>query len=132
VDIRMQELPFDPAALRDLSDKLLRGHHQNNYGGAVKRLNAIRSQLSVLDFATAPVFQVNGLKREELIATNSMLLHELYFGTLGGRRPDHGAGDDLGTPSQFRQRRPLAFRVRRHGQGPGWWLGLGAADLPAA
>jgi Fe-Mn family superoxide dismutase len=84
VDIRIQELPFDPAALRGLSDKLLRSHHQNNYGGAVKRLNAIRAQLAVLDFATAPGFQVNGLKREELIATNSMLLHELYFGSLGG------------------------------------------------
>lgn len=84
VDIRTQDLPFDPAALRGLSDKLLRSHHQNNYGGAVKRLNAIRTQLSKLDFATAPGFQVNGLKREELIATNSMLLHELYFGSLGG------------------------------------------------
>ena len=31
-----------------------------------------------------PAFQVNGLKREELIATNSMLLHELYFSCLGG------------------------------------------------
>ena len=37
-----------------------------------------------LDFASAPGFQLNGLKREELVATNSMLLHELYFGSLGG------------------------------------------------
>jgi Fe-Mn family superoxide dismutase len=35
-------------------------------------------------FATAPGFQLNGLKREELIAANSMLLHELYFASLGG------------------------------------------------
>jgi len=27
---------------------------------------------------------VNGLKREELIATNSMILHECYFDSLGG------------------------------------------------
>jgi Fe-Mn family superoxide dismutase len=27
---------------------------------------------------------VNGLKREELIAMNSMVLHELYFDGLGG------------------------------------------------
>ena len=84
MDIRIQELPFVPAALRGLSDKLLRSHHQNNYGGAVKRLNTIRAQLSALDFAAAPGFQVNWLNREELIATNSMLLHELYFGSLGG------------------------------------------------
>ena len=29
------------------------------------------------------MFEINGLKREELIATNSMVLHELYFDGLG-------------------------------------------------
>ena len=84
MDARTQTLPFDTAALRGLSVKLLQSHHQNNYGGAVKRLNAIRKQLAATPFATAPGFALNGLKREELIATNSMLLHELYFGSLGG------------------------------------------------
>ena len=84
MDARTQTLPFDTAALRGLSVKLLQIHHQNNYGGAVKRLNAIRKQLAATPFATAPGFALNGLKREELIATNSMLLHELYFGSLGG------------------------------------------------
>ena len=32
---------------------------------------------------TAPAFVVNGLKREELVATNSMILHELFFASLG-------------------------------------------------
>jgi Fe-Mn family superoxide dismutase len=36
-----------------------------------------------MPFATAAGFDLNGLKREELIATNSMLLHELYFDCLG-------------------------------------------------
>ena len=72
------------AGLNGLSERLMTSHYANNYGGAVKRLNAIRARLSDLDFATAPSFQLNGLKREELIATNSMLLHELYFGSLGG------------------------------------------------
>jgi superoxide dismutase, Fe-Mn family len=84
MESRMQELPFSPAALRGLSERLLQSHHQNNYGGAVKRLNAIRNQFAQMDFATAPGFVINGLKREELIATNSMLLHELYFGSIGG------------------------------------------------
>ncbi|MEY8689250.1 MAG: Fe-Mn family superoxide dismutase [Leptothrix sp. (in: b-proteobacteria)] len=88
MNARLQDLPFDPASLHGLSEKLLRSHHQNNYGGAVKRLNAIRAQLSTLDFGTAPGFQLNGLKQEELVATNSMLLHELYFGSMGG----HGQG----------------------------------------
>jgi Fe-Mn family superoxide dismutase len=80
---RIQELPFDPGSLRGLSERLMRSHHQNNYSAAVKRLNAIRAQVGELAFATAPGFQLNGLKREDLIATNSMLLHELYFDCLG-------------------------------------------------
>ena len=81
---RLQDLPFDPASLNRLSPALITSHHQNNYGGAVNRLKAIRKDLAALPFATAPGFQLNGLKREELIATNSMLLHELYFASLGG------------------------------------------------
>ena len=81
---RIQPLPIDPAKLNGLSEKLLVSHHQNNYSGAVKRLNAIRAELATLKFASAPGFQINGLKREELIATNSMLLHELHFACLGG------------------------------------------------
>ena len=77
-----QPLPFDPKAVPGLSEKLLVSHHDNNYVGAVKRLGAIRGEFGKLDPATAPVFTVNGLKREELIAWNSMILHELYFAGL--------------------------------------------------
>jgi Fe-Mn family superoxide dismutase len=84
VNARCLDLPFDPVTLRGLSETLVRSHHQNNYGGAVKRLNAIRTELAAMPFAETPGFVVNGLKREELIATNSMVLHELYFAGLGG------------------------------------------------
>ena len=77
-------LPFAPSALRGLSEQLLQSHHQNNYAGAVKRLQAIRAHLAALDWAATPGFVVNGLKREELVAANSMTLHELYFASLGG------------------------------------------------
>jgi Fe-Mn family superoxide dismutase len=79
----MKPLACNPAALDGLSEKLIRSHYENNYGGAVKRLAAIDAQWRALDVASAPVFVVNGLKREELIATNSMILHELYFDRLG-------------------------------------------------
>ncbi len=79
----MKPLSCDPTRVKGLSEKLIISHYENNYGGAVKRLNVIAAQLSQLDFATAPVFVVNGLKREELVATNSMILHELYFDGLG-------------------------------------------------
>ena len=76
-------LPFDPGSLAGFSDKLLISHHDNNYVGAVKRLGAIETAIAALDPASAPGFALNGLKREELIAWNSMILHELYFANLG-------------------------------------------------
>ena len=78
-----QPLPFDPKALAWLSEKLIVSHHDNNYTGAVKRLGAIQAELAKLDMATAPGFALNGLKREELIAWNSMIIHEVYFAGLG-------------------------------------------------
>jgi Fe-Mn family superoxide dismutase len=72
-----------PDELAGLSERLIASHYENNYGGAVRRLNAISRALAALDPATAPVFAWNGLKREELIAMNSMRLHELYFDGLG-------------------------------------------------
>lgn len=83
VTYQMKSLICDPAKLSGLSEKLIVSHYENNYGGAVKRLNAITAQLATLDVVTAPVFVLNGLKREELIAANSMILHEVYFDSLG-------------------------------------------------
>jgi len=82
-------LPFDPKAIPGFSEKILVSHHDNNYVGAVTRLGAIEAQVAQLDPATSPGFMFNGLKREELIAMNSMILHELYFASLGkgGAKP---------------------------------------------
>ena len=86
---QIKPLSCDTASLQGLSEKLIRSHYDNNYAGAVKRLNAIQTQWQSLDVANAPVFLINGLKREELIATNSMILHELYFDSLGaGHAPE--------------------------------------------
>jgi len=79
-------LPFDPSIVPGLSEKLLVSHHDNNYVGAVKRLGAIREEFAALDPATAPGYRINGLKREELIAWNSMILHEVYFAAFGPDR----------------------------------------------
>jgi Fe-Mn family superoxide dismutase len=76
-------LGFNPAAITGLSEKLIVSHHDNNYVGAVKRLGQISADLATLDPATAPTYRLNGLKREELIAWNSMVLHEVYFSQFG-------------------------------------------------
>ncbi len=70
------------------SAKLLTSHYVNNYGGAVRRLNAIEAKLEKLDLAAEPGFVVNGLAREALIAHNSMVLHEVHFDGLGGGRSE--------------------------------------------
>ncbi len=65
----IKELACDPARIKGMSENLIVSHYENNYGGAVNRLNAITDQLAELDFAKSPGFVINGLKREELIAS---------------------------------------------------------------
>ena len=118
-------LPFDPKAITGLSEKLLISHHDNNYVGAVKRLGAIGEQLASLDLATVPSFTLNGLKREELVAWNSMILHELYFSGLGApTRP----GKTLATAierdfgSEARWHSEFSAMGKALGGGSGWVL----------
>lgn len=118
-------LPFDPKTVPGLSERLLTSHHQNNYGGAVRRLDQIARALAALDPATAPGFQLNGLKREELLAWNSMILHEIYFAGFG--RPDAPAAPlakaierDFG--SHDRWRAGFAAMGKALGGGSGWVL----------
>ena len=62
-----------------LSLRLIESHYENHYGGALRRLDAITAQLESMDFERTPAHVVKGLKREQLIALNSTLLHELCF-----------------------------------------------------
>jgi superoxide dismutase, Fe-Mn family len=79
----MKPLSCNPARIKGMSERLIISHYENNYGGAVKRLNLIEEKLAELDYANAAGFLLNGLKREQLIAMNSMCLHELFFDGLG-------------------------------------------------
>src|SRR5947207_8642640 len=82
--VMVRPLLLKPQWMNGLSERLLVSHYVNNYGGALRRLNAIRACLAKLDWARTPVFEINGLKREELIAAGSVILHEVYFESLGG------------------------------------------------
>ena len=121
----IKKLPFDPAKVKGLSEKLLVSHYENNYSGAVKRLNAITAQLAGLDMASAPVFVVNGLKREELIAANSMIIHELYFDSLAGEGDQTGAladaiNRDFGSLARWKSE--FSATGKALGGGSGWVL----------
>jgi len=118
-------LPFDPKAVPGLSEKLITSHHDNNYVGAVKRLAAIEAQLAGLDPATAPGFVLNGLKRESLMAWNSMTLHELYFaglGTGGASTPSAalGAALERSFGSHARWAAEFSAMGKALGGGSGW------------
>ena len=123
---RIQPLPFDPAQLSGLSEKLLRSHHENNYGGAVKRLNAIRAKLASMDMTSSSGFDINGIKREELIANNSMLLHELHFSSLCAQPQAMAPAMALALAASFgsvqRWRDEFVAMGKALGGGSGWVL----------
>lgn len=86
-------LRFDPAKLTGLSEKLIRSHYDNNYVGSVRTLNMIETRLAAsLSDKEFPAVVYGGLKREEMHRTGSVVLHELYFGALGG---DGAAAGDV-------------------------------------
>jgi superoxide dismutase, Fe-Mn family len=87
----IKPLGCDPARVKGMSERLIVSHYENNYCGAVKRLNLIEERLAELDYAHTAGFLLSGLKREQLIAMNSMILHELFFDGLGDQN-EPGAG----------------------------------------
>ena len=118
-------IPCKPWTLNGLSDRLIVSHYENNYGGAVRRLNAIAAQLADLDFASAPVFVINGLKREELVAANSMILHEIFFASLGSESEPEGElrdalARDFGSIDRWRAE--FSAMGKAQGGGSGWVL----------
>jgi Fe-Mn family superoxide dismutase len=88
--VQPKPLWFDPAKLNGLSEKLIRSHWENNYGGSVKTLNAVKQRLAVaLADKETPPFLYGDLKREHLMRSGSVVMHELYFDNLGGDgKPD--------------------------------------------
>jgi Fe-Mn family superoxide dismutase len=107
-------LPFDASKLKGLSSALIESHWNNNYGGSVKTLNT-------------PPFVYNGLKREHLMRTGSVVLHELYFENLGGNgQADNETRTALAKPFGSFDRWETEFRKIALGLGGGsGWVVLG-------
>ena len=68
---------------------------------------------------------INGLKREELIASNSMILHELFFASLGEERAPAGElrgalERDFGSLDRWRAE--FSAMGKAQGGGSGWVL----------
>jgi Fe-Mn family superoxide dismutase len=121
----MKPLSCDPARIKGMSERLIISHYENNYGGAVKRLNLIDEQLAQLEFDKAAGFLINGLKREQLIAMNSMILHELFFDGLGEQSEPRDALNvtivrDFGSFERWRAE--FVAMGKALGGGSGWVL----------
>ncbi len=122
---QIKPLSCDPARIKGMSEQLIVSHYENNYGGAVKRLNAIEEKLAELDYAKAPVFSINGLKRERLVAMNSMILHEVFFEGLGdqsepGQALREALARDFGSYERWRSE--FIAMGKALGGGSGWVL----------
>jgi Fe-Mn family superoxide dismutase len=117
-------LPFDAAKLAGLSMKLLTLHHDKNYGGAVKKLNLIRSKLPTADASQSGSYwsEFGTLKAGEAAARNSALLHELYFANLvgPGQRPPPGIGQALA--QRFGSVDSAIDRINACGKATGGWV----------
>ena len=115
-----------PWRLNGITPRLIESHYENNYGGALHRLNAVTEELEALDPATTPAHVVSRLKQEEMAALNSTLLHELYFASLGGDGravPEAMAGTlirDFGSVDRWR--REFTALANALATGAGWAL----------
>jgi len=115
-----------PWTLNGITPRLIESHYENNYGGALHRLNAVTEELAALDPATTPAHVVSRLKQEEMAALNSTLLHELYFASLGGDGravPEAMAGAlirDFGSVDRWR--REFTALANALATGAGWVL----------
>jgi Fe-Mn family superoxide dismutase len=82
---QLKPLPFEASSLTGLSERLIESHWSNNYGGSVRALNETNRRLAAaLADRDLPAYTYNDLKREHLMRTGSVILHELYFDNLGG------------------------------------------------
>jgi len=114
-------LAFKAGSLTGISEKMISSHHDKNYAGAVKNLNKVETDIAALKL-DAPAYLVAGLRDKQLTYFNSMVLHEHYFGNLGGNGKRAGAlesrlGSEFGASAWEAQVRATAMGL---GGGSGW------------
>lgn len=115
-----------PWTLNGISARLIESHYENNYGAALNRLNVISEDIEQLDPGKTTDQALVRLKRDQIAALNSTLLHELYFASLGGDGrvvPDAVASaiaKDFGSVDRWR--REFVSMANGLAGGSGWVL----------
>lgn len=124
----LKPLPFDPAKLKGLSERLLKSHWENNYGGSVRALAAVKQRLAAAaSDKDLPAYLYNEIKREHLLRNGSVTLHDFYFGNLGGNG-QAGAAERTRIASAFGSFDAWETEFRRIANGLGGgsgWVVLG-------
>ncbi|NIR87437.1 superoxide dismutase [Candidatus Bathyarchaeota archaeon] len=81
---KVKPLPFAYNALEGISEQQLKYHHDVHYAAYVRNRNKIEDQLTEMrrkgDFPN-----IRGLKLSESHNASGMILHEVYWQTLGGK-----------------------------------------------
>jgi len=84
---KVKPLPFAYNALEGISEQQLKFHHDTHYVAYVNNRNKIEEQLDEMrkkgDFPN-----IRGLKLNESHNASGMILHEIYWDTLGGKGGD--------------------------------------------
>ncbi len=67
-------LPFDPAKLNGISEKLITSHWENNYQAAIKALNIVGEKLAIaLSYKDTPPTLIGDLKRSYIMNCTSTI-----------------------------------------------------------
>ena len=126
MEYRLAPLYCRPWTLLGITPALIESHYENNYGSAVRRLNALSTEIAALDLATTPPDTLGRLKRDQAAMLNSALLHEIYFASLGGdgRTVPHAIGEEMRRSfgSVDRWRREFIALAESVAGGSGWVL----------
>ncbi len=82
----IKPLPFAYNATKGISEQVNKWHHDTHYAGYVNKRNEIELELQKVDRSKAnanwSVFRA--LKERETFNANGQVLHEIYWGVLGG------------------------------------------------
>lgn len=98
-----EALPFAKDALHGISEKTIDYHYEKLYKGYVNKYNEIQEKLQVAntDSANQTYSEWRALKMGETFAEDGIILHEMYFGNLGGNGNSTNTGIYKDIEEQF-------------------------------
>lgn len=79
----VRPIPFKAHKINEFSPEILEAHYENIYGATVRELNAIELEMAKIDIATIDDSIMKCNKEHEAQLINEILLHEVYFDSIG-------------------------------------------------